>query len=105
MIQGVSFCFGDADDGRNNGAAGCVTATLCAISPCCASLQQSLEWQKFVCCKEPIHVFDWEPICTSSREHVVRLAQKIAGGKFERPNGENIQWFFDELAKYRALAI
>lgn len=34
VIQGVSFCFGDADDGRNTGTAACVTVTLCAISPC-----------------------------------------------------------------------
>lgn len=70
------------------------------------SLQQPLAWQRLVCCKELIHIFDREPICTSSREQVVRLGQKIAGGdKFEEVNGENIQSFFDELAKYQALAI
>jgi len=77
-----------------------------SIAVAAYSIQQPLGWQRLVCCKELIHIFDREPICTSSKEEVVRLGQKLTGeSHFEKVDGENIQWFFDEIAKYQALAI
>jgi len=51
-------------------------------------------------------LFDGAPVRTESKEDVVRLGQKITGqGQVEKLSPHYLQWFFDELAKYQALAI
>ncbi|TWC90202.1 hypothetical protein FB593_1011482 [Rhizobium sp. SJZ105] len=70
------------------------------------SVQQANEWQRLVCAKELVHIFDRDPIKTSSKLEVVRLGHHIGGNvKFDDVDDNNIQSFFDEVAKYQALAI
>ena len=70
------------------------------------SVQQENGWQRLVCCKELIHIFDREPIRTSSKDEVVRLGHHIGGGeKFDKIDASNMQGFFDQIAVYQALAI
>ncbi|WP_367354087.1 hypothetical protein [Agrobacterium pusense] len=70
------------------------------------SLEQPNDWQRLVCCKELVHIFDREPIKTSSKVEVIRLGHHVGGNiKFDNVDDNNIQSFFDEVAKYQALAI
>lgn len=61
-------------------------------------------YQRLVAVKELIHVFDVDPARTRGREEVVRLGQKLCKFDHKISNG-GLQAFFDELAKFQALAI
>lgn len=69
------------------------------------SIQQPLEWQRLVCCKELIHVLDSSPVRTSRPEEVQLLGQKLADKTRKFREANDLQWFFDDVAKFQALAI
>ncbi len=70
------------------------------------SAQMDLRWQRLVACKELIHVLDPDPITTSKMEDVVHLAETLASATGPvRPAANNLQTFFDQLAKWQATTI
>lgn len=84
--------------------------TLMLMPETCAKIvyssRMSPEWQKLACCKEMLHILDPDPIKTATKQEVVRLANNMA--KKARPNGSianNLQTFFDQLAKWQAVAV
>jgi len=69
------------------------------------SVQQPIEWQKLVVCKELIHVFDDTGIETDQPDEVIELVKKLSGELPKTIKSGGLQWFFDELAQYQAMAI
>lgn len=69
------------------------------------SLQQSEAWQRLVCCKELIHILDSSAVTTRTPEDVTRLAEKLADKSQKFGGADDLQWLFDEMAQYQALAI
>lgn len=76
------------------------------ISVAAYSINQPVEWQRLVCCKELIHCLDRDPIKTRKRDDVVRLGKQLCEEDGSTPYASmDLQAFFDGLAKYQALAI
>ena len=69
------------------------------------STQQPLRWQRLVCCKELVHVLDSAVVRTSQPHEVVQLGEKLADKSRRYTGSDDLQWFFDDLAIYKALAI
>lgn len=67
------------------------------------STRQTPAEQRLVVCKELIHILDEKPVVTSTMEAVVAQARQIAHRQMNPK--QSLQGFFDELAKYKALAI
>jgi len=70
------------------------------------STRMPLPWQRLACCKEMIHVIDPNPVCTSSKEEVLALAENMAKSirpTVTSPNG--LQTLTDQLAKWQAVAV
>lgn len=69
------------------------------------SSQQPLEWQRLVCCKELIHVLDSPAVRTSGKSEVIQLGDKLTDKTRHYQGAADLQWFFDDLAIYQALAM
>ncbi len=69
------------------------------------STQQDLKWQRLVCCKELIHVLDSPVVQTKDEKDIIKLGSKLADKSRHYEGASDLQWFFDDLAKYHALAI
>jgi hypothetical protein len=66
----------------------------------------SLDWQRFICCKELIHSLDPASAQTTSTEQIDNLAEKIGLPKeMQDPMSDGIETNVDRLAEYRAAAI
>jgi hypothetical protein len=69
--------------------------------------RQDPYWQRLVCCKELVHIMDPDPLCTTTLEQVVHLAERL---KKPAPatapiNANEVAAFFDLLARWHAMAI
>ncbi|WP_141694088.1 hypothetical protein [Rhizobium lusitanum] len=69
------------------------------------SVQQPLGWQRLVCCKELIHVLDSPAVRTNKKSEVIQLGDKLTDKTRHFKGTADLQWFFDDLAIYQALAM
>lgn len=69
------------------------------------SLQQPIEWQRLVVCKELVHVFDDTGIETDQPTEVIELVKQLSGEIPKSIKTGGLHWFFDGLAEYQAMAI
>ncbi len=69
------------------------------------SVQQDLGWQRLVCCKELIHVLDSSVVRTETKDDVIQLGHKLTEKDRRYKESGDLQWFFDDIAKYQAVAM
>lgn len=76
------------------------------LTTICYSDQMELPWQRVVCCKEMIHIFDDEIGKTDTAEDVDGLLEKILGPLSTEDYGiVDFQATLDKLALYQCLAL
>lgn len=70
------------------------------------NLGLSIEWQRVVCCKELVHIFDRDEERTNTPEHVVELAAKLLGPMSSEDFGiGEIMALKDKIAMYQSLPL
>lgn len=63
-------------------------------------------WQRVVCCKELVHIFDRKEERTNTPEHVVELAEKILGPMSSEDFGfGDVMALKDKIALYQSLPL
>lgn len=65
-----------------------------------------VSWQRVVCCKELVHIFDRKEERTNTPEHVVELAEKILGPMSSEDFGfGDVMALKDKIALYQSLPL
>lgn len=68
--------------------------------------EHDTDWQRFICCKELLHLLDPTSAQTSSAEDIERLAQEIGlPPEMQNPTAEGFATNVDRVAEFRAAAI